>query len=83
MVRSFSADERLSLEILRDSNKSEWCPNLKRDGEGLPYCGINMGDEQVIREERRRFCDIYSLQLWCTDKERYERCLVYKEGFVD
>lgn len=54
------------------------CPHIKRDLGGRPYCGKDLAEGAEPNEVRRMVCDVYSLQLWCLDGVRYDKCIFYQ-----
>lgn len=77
MVREISSAERFTLNLIKESLPENRCPHFRTDDKG-PYCGKNLGEGEDISDKRRMVCDNYSLQLWCLDKERCDKCIVYR-----
>ena len=63
-------------EIISAVPEEHRCPYLAKD-DISPYCANGL-KSQAITEERRMVTDIASLQLWCLDKERCNRCIYYQ-----
>ena len=76
---------RMSLieELFEQFPEEQRCPYIRRDDEGRPYCGKDFTEDQRVSETRRNVCDIYSLQLWCLDRERAPICIYYQGEPLD
>ena len=68
--------DRLVEELFINSPEKIRCPYIRRDENG-PYCAKNLKEGSKIVEERRLVCDVYSLQLWCLDKDRCHNCIFF------
>jgi hypothetical protein len=84
MMISISArrqEKEIINELFENSPAENRCHNIKRDQVG-PYCSKDIPDEEVyIPTSRRLVCDVASLQLWCLDKERCDKCIHYENWF--
>lgn len=67
---------KLTEMLLNESPESGRCEHLKVDSEG-PYCSKDLIGGSKISEERRAVCDSASLQLWCLDNSRCNKCIFY------
>jgi hypothetical protein len=77
LLNPLEIEERSIIEeLFAKADLTRCCPNIRRDSEG-PYCAIQLKEGEPISEERRMVCDVASLQLWCLDPDRYNRCVVY------
>ena len=63
-------------ELFEGVSVADRCPFIKKDELG-PYCAHDLLTAEPIGESRRLVCDVYSLQLWCLDKERCSKCIHY------
>tara|TARA_Y100000034_G_scaffold100014_1_gene123128 strand:- start:3713 stop:4168 length:456 start_codon:yes stop_codon:yes gene_type:complete len=58
------------------------CPHLKKDNTGF-FCG-NGWQGRKVSGDRRMLCDMASMDLWCSDKERCNICTSYENPqFLD
>lgn len=71
------AETALVKKLLAEVEEDRRCPNLRVDSEG-PFCAKDWNQGETIKDERRYLCDTASLQLWCLDIERCEKCIYYK-----
>ena len=69
-------------ELFSASHENERCPYIKRDEIG-PYCSKDLSPNAPISEQRRVICDHFSLQLWCLDRKRCNKCIYYNGEKID
>jgi len=53
------------------------CPHIRLDDIG-PFCAKDIEEGKMVGIARRSVCDSASLQLWCLDKDRCEKCIWYQ-----
>jgi len=70
-------EKQLIEELFASTSAEKRCEHIRRDKTG-PYCARDLKEgESVIGFARRNICDPASLQLWCLDKERCNKCIWY------
>ena len=75
-------DEKQLIEELFASVAIEnRCEYIRKDETG-PYCSQELVEGKYITPARRLICDTASLQLWCLDKERCNKCIQYNHTFA-
>ncbi len=65
-------------ELWSASTPSTRCPHLNRDAQGCVCCSLGCLDAI-----RRLVAHHLSLQLWCLDAERFDKCLFYSPGIQE
>lgn len=65
-------------ELFSEVPKEGRCPYIRKD-ETSAYCSAGLKQDEVVSFYRRYVCDSISLQLWCLDKERCDKC-IYHNG---
>lgn len=78
MVRTSDSREKLAIHLLQATPREQRCPYLREDHVG-PYCSNSLSGEAAPSESRRMVCDTYSLQLWCLDIQRCDKCIFHKD----
>ncbi|MDP4039711.1 MAG: hypothetical protein Q8P57_03975 [Candidatus Pacearchaeota archaeon] len=76
MIRSRTEGDDKVSNLFEESKGKSVCPFIERDGLDA-YCSKGIASGEKIQEGRRMVCDIYSLQLWCLNPEKYEKCIYY------
>jgi len=79
MVRNTTPEDKLNdliSELLSQVPVEKRCEFLYKDNLGL-YCSKDIKPNEPVAEQRRNVCGLYSLQLWCLDKERVKKCIWY------
>lgn len=77
MVRFRTKEEKLEDQLFREVQGKSTCPYIKRNCEGA-YCGKDLKEGEKVSRSHRIVCDISSLQLWCLDANKYDKCIQYK-----
>ncbi len=77
MVRKSNSYEKFVNILIEGVSAENRCPHFGLDG-SEPYCGKGYQEGNKIEIGRRMACDSASLQLWCLDKERCDKCIFYK-----
>ncbi|MBU3913215.1 MAG: hypothetical protein KKB21_02760 [Nanoarchaeota archaeon] len=79
MVAFISIEARareLIEKLFRNTEERSRCPYLRKD-EISAYCSKDMRTGETISEQRIYVCEIHSLQLWCLDISRCDKCIWY------
>lgn len=64
-------------ELFAAADLPKCCPHIRKDSEG-PYCGKDLpSGVSPTNKGRRYLCDTASLQLWCLDPARYDKCVCH------
>ena len=70
-------DEKKLINFLfKQSPIENRCEYIRKDETG-PYCAQGLLEGKYVTPARRLICDTASLQLWCLDKERCNKCIQY------
>ena len=70
-------------ELFASAPIEKRCSNLRKDNIS-PYCGRDLAENSYVTESRRLVCSTASLQLWCLDNERCDKCIYYNgEPFIE
>jgi hypothetical protein len=64
-------------QLFASADLPKCCPHINKDSEG-PDCGKDRAG-CAISNARRNICDTASMQLWCLDPARYDKCLFYNK----
>ena len=76
--------QQLINELFQQTNNKPRCPHIRRDDNGIPYCGKDLPRNSEISETRRMVCDTASLQLYCLGgPERHAICIYYQGAPLD
>ncbi|HTU22497.1 MAG TPA: hypothetical protein VMG10_30950 [Gemmataceae bacterium] len=60
-------------ELWEQSAPEKRCPHIRYNGSKCRCAAVDEREAEMV-------CDVYSLQLWCLDGERYPKCLFYPKG---
>jgi len=75
-------NKELIEQLFREANLKEGCPHIRRDSIS-PYCSKGLEEPRLPGVSRRSVCDTASLQLWCLDPKRYQKCIWYNNENFD
>ncbi len=64
------------LYLVNEAPPENRCSHLRVEGDKV-YCGKGYKGGEIV-EQRELICDHFSLQLWCLDSERREKCNWYR-----
>ncbi len=77
MVRFRNKEEILEDKLFKEFEGKSKCSYLARNCEGA-YCSRGLQEGEKPSFSRHVVCDVMSLQLWCLDPERYQKCIYFQ-----
>ncbi len=74
---------KTELEFLVEDQDKKFCPFLKTDKDGRPYCSKNLNKSSKPEVWSYNPCrSKYSLKNWCLNPEKYKTCAFYTEELM-